>query len=130
MSLLWLNNVSGVYFIQISLLLIGQQDLGHFFRYRPLFPIGWRIVQILRQRRRKTTNAESATLGAIQKASNPLLAMYNYTPQVISRNDKNMQLALLSQRKLTLKVSTTEKRGGLKVVAFDRSPLKVFSLRF
>ncbi len=29
-----------------------------------------------------------------------------------------------------LKVSTNEKRGGLKVVALDRSPLKVFSLRF
>jgi hypothetical protein len=29
-----------------------------------------------------------------------------------------------------LKVSTNEKRGGLKVVTFDRSPFKVFSLRF
>ncbi len=32
--------------------------------------------------------------------------------------------------KIALKVSTNEKRGGLKVVAFDRSPFKVFSLRF
>ena len=30
----------------------------------------------------------------------------------------------------SLKVSTNEKRGGLKVVTFDRSPFKVFSLRF
>jgi hypothetical protein len=29
-----------------------------------------------------------------------------------------------------LKVSTNEKRGGLKVVVFDRYPFKVFSLRF
>jgi hypothetical protein len=29
-----------------------------------------------------------------------------------------------------LKVLTNEKRGGLKEVAFDRSPFKVFSLRF
>jgi hypothetical protein len=29
-----------------------------------------------------------------------------------------------------LKVSTNQKRGGLKVVTFDRSPFKVFSLRF
>ena len=29
-----------------------------------------------------------------------------------------------------LKVSTNEKRSGSKVVAFDRSPFKVFSLRF
>jgi hypothetical protein len=28
------------------------------------------------------------------------------------------------------KVLTNEKRGGLKVGAFDRSPFKLFSLRF
>ncbi len=32
--------------------------------------------------------------------------------------------------KTTLKVLTNEKRGGLKVVAFDRSPFKLFSLKF
>jgi hypothetical protein len=47
-SLRWLNNVSGAYFVQVSLLLIGQQVLGHFFRYQPLLSIGWVIVQILR----------------------------------------------------------------------------------
>jgi hypothetical protein len=30
----------------------------------------------------------------------------------------------------SLKILTNEKRGGLKVVTFDRSPFKVFSLRF
>jgi hypothetical protein len=30
----------------------------------------------------------------------------------------------------SLKVMTNEKRGGLKVVAFDRSPFKLISLRF
>jgi hypothetical protein len=29
----WLNNVTGVYLVQISLLVIGQQGLGHFFPY-------------------------------------------------------------------------------------------------
>jgi hypothetical protein len=52
-SLSWLNNVVGVYLDQVSLLLIGQQGLVNFFTYRPLLPIGWRIVQILRQRLRK-----------------------------------------------------------------------------
>jgi hypothetical protein len=33
------SNFSCVYFVQVSLLLIGQQDFGHFFRYRPLLPI-------------------------------------------------------------------------------------------
>jgi hypothetical protein len=30
----------------------------------------------------------------------------------------------------SLKVLTNEKRGGLKVVAFDKSPFKLFTLRF
>jgi hypothetical protein len=34
-SLRWLNNVSGVLLVQVSLLLIGQQVLGDFFSYRP-----------------------------------------------------------------------------------------------
>jgi hypothetical protein len=55
-SLRWLKNVRGVHLPQVSLLLIGQQHLVYFFRNRPLLPIGWRIVQILRQRRGTTTN--------------------------------------------------------------------------
>jgi hypothetical protein len=43
-SLRWLNYVSGVYLTQLSLLPIGQQHLVDLFRYRPLLPIGWRIV--------------------------------------------------------------------------------------
>jgi hypothetical protein len=67
-SLRWLNNVPGVYLVQVSLLLIGLHGLGHFFKYRPLLPIGRRIVQILRQRRRKTTNTAPNTHSAIQAA--------------------------------------------------------------
>jgi hypothetical protein len=48
-SLALLNNVVGVYLGQVSLLLIGQQGLEDFFRYRPLLPKGWTIVQILRK---------------------------------------------------------------------------------
>jgi hypothetical protein len=47
-SLRWLDNVSGVCLVHVSLLLIGQQGLGHFFRYRLLLLIGWRIMQIMR----------------------------------------------------------------------------------
>jgi hypothetical protein len=39
-SMRWLNNVSGMDLIQISLLLIGQQGLVDFFSYRP-FPSHW-----------------------------------------------------------------------------------------
>jgi hypothetical protein len=34
-SLLWLDNVCGVYLVQVSLLLIDQQGLRDFFRFRP-----------------------------------------------------------------------------------------------
>jgi hypothetical protein len=37
-----------------------------------------------------------------KQQANPLLSMQNYTPLVISGNDKNKEIAVLSQRKLTL----------------------------
>jgi hypothetical protein len=74
-SLRWLNNFSGVYLIH-SLLFIGQRGLGHFFMYRPLLPIGWRIVQILRLRHRKTTNTAQPLLVQYKHQANPLLSMH------------------------------------------------------
>jgi hypothetical protein len=67
----WLNNVNGVYLVQVSLFLIDQQGFGHFFRYRLLLPIVWRIVQILRQRRGKNDqySATPTTLSVIQASS-------------------------------------------------------------
>jgi hypothetical protein len=62
------NNVGVVYLTQVSLLLIAQQDLEDFFRYRPFLPIGWCIVQILRQHRGKTSTTAPTTLSAIQAA--------------------------------------------------------------
>jgi hypothetical protein len=56
------------------LLLIGQQGLGHFFRS---FPIGWKTVQIVRQRRRKMTNTALTNLNAIQAASQSTFANAN-----------------------------------------------------
>ena len=87
-----LNNVSGVYLVQISLPLIGQQGLGDFFRYRPLLPIGWRIVQILRLRQRKTTNTAPITLSAKQEPSQSAFINEQLYSTCNSRNDKNKQL--------------------------------------
>jgi hypothetical protein len=42
-----------------------------------------------------------------KQQANPLLSIHNYTPLVISRNDKNKQLTLLSQRKLALTARNT-----------------------
>jgi hypothetical protein len=89
-SLRWLNNVTGVHLVQFPLLLTGQQG-----RYRPLLSNGWKIVQILRQRQRKTTNT-APTSSANKQQANPLISMnnYTYTPLVISWNDENKQLTL------------------------------------
>ncbi len=127
MSLIWagfisldstFNNVRGVYLVKVSLFLICQQGLED-FRYQLLLPICWRIVQILRQCRRKTTNKAPTALSAIQASS-------YYTPLVIRRNDKNKQLTLLSQRKLALEVLSSEMdpAGIAKLGSFNRSSLK------
>jgi hypothetical protein len=91
-SLRWLNNVVGMYLVQVSLLLIGQQGLVDFFRYWPVLPIGWRIVQIIRQRLRKTASTAPTTLSAIQAASQCTIVNTHYSPLVISRNDKTKQI--------------------------------------
>jgi hypothetical protein len=82
------------------MLLMGQQGLEHFFRYLPLLLIGWNIVQILRQRRRKTPIHRQQLLVQYKQQTNPLLSVHLHrtlTPLVISRKDKNKQLTLLSQ---------------------------------
>jgi hypothetical protein len=99
-SLRWLNNVRGKYLTQVFLLLNGQQDLVDFFRYRPLLPIGWRIVQILRQRRGKQQIQHQLLLVQYKQQANPLISMDKYTPLVISRNDKNNQLILIKPTKI------------------------------
>jgi hypothetical protein len=79
--------LGGVYLVRFSFFFICQQGLGHFFRYRPLLPIGWRIVQILRQRWRKTTNTKPTILKC--NTSSKPINFYCYK-----------QIKLLSQRKL------------------------------
>jgi hypothetical protein len=93
-----------VYLVQVSLLLIGQQGLGHFFRYYPLLPIDWKIVQILRHAGGKRPIQRQPLLVQYKQQANSLLSRHNYTPLLISGNDKNKQLTLLSQRKLALTV--------------------------
>jgi hypothetical protein len=78
---------------------------GRFLQVSALaVPIGWRIVKILCQRRRKTTNTMQTTLSAIQAASQTFINEQLYTPLVISRNGKNKQLILLSILALTVMI--------------------------
>jgi hypothetical protein len=90
-SLCWLNNVSGVYLVQVSLILIVS---------KPLLPIGLLTGKIVRQRRRKMAIQRQPLLLQYKQQANPLLSVHNYTPLVIRRNGKNKPLTLLSQGKL------------------------------
>jgi hypothetical protein len=56
-----------------------------------------------------TGGKRPTTLSTIlyKQQANPLLSMHNYTPLVISGNDKNKQITLLSQRKLALTARNT-----------------------
>jgi hypothetical protein len=101
-----LANVVGVYLVQVSLLLIGQQGLGHFFRYQPLLPIGWRTPT--------PEETPPTTLSAIQAASQSTFSMLStYTSLVISMNVKNKQPTLLSQHKLVLDKLVLDVRNTL-----------------
>jgi hypothetical protein len=96
-SLCWLNNVSDEYLVQVSLLLFGQQGLEHFFRYQPLLPIGWMILLILSNAKEKRIIQHQPLLVKYKQHANPLLSKNNFTPLVISRNDKNKQLTFLTR---------------------------------
>jgi hypothetical protein len=73
-SLRWLNNVSGAYLVQVSLLLIGQGDLGHFYRYRPCFPWLEDCADFS-----PTLEFSVNHFSAIQAASQSIFSMNNYT---------------------------------------------------
>jgi hypothetical protein len=63
----------------------------------PCFPVIGEKLQIQHQ----------PLLMQYKQQANPLLSMHNYTPLVISGNDNNKQLSLISQRKLALPALNT-----------------------
>ncbi len=84
----------------------GQQGLVDFFKYRPWLPIGWRIVQILRQRRGKTTNTAPTTLSTIQASSQSTFA--------IEQSYCQRKLALTAINKLFSILKSQESLKNLK----------------
>jgi len=83
---------------------MGQQGLGHFFRYRPLFPLAGVLCKFYANTGGKQPIQRQLLLVQYKLQANPHLSVHNYTPLMISRNDKNKQLTLLSQCKLALTV--------------------------
>jgi hypothetical protein len=72
-----------------------------------LLSIGWGMVQIYANAGGKQRMQGQLLLVQFKQQANPVLSMNNCTPLVISRNDKNKQLTLLSQRKLALTARNT-----------------------
>ncbi len=48
-NLVWLNNVNGVYLVNVCWLPVGLQDSRDFVIHRALSPIGWEDFQIVSQ---------------------------------------------------------------------------------
>jgi hypothetical protein len=71
----WFNKVTGMYIVQVSLLLIGQQSLGHFFKLRPLLPSGRDLGDCFICFM-PMTNKAPTTLSAIQAASQSTFIKY------------------------------------------------------
>ncbi len=80
------NNVSGVYKVVISLLLIGQQGWGHIFRHRLLLSMSYKILKTVSQRQGKLSNKMPLTFREAPAASQSNLLQINFTPLVISRD--------------------------------------------
>ena len=93
-----------MYLIQVSLLLIDQLGLVDFFSsdVGPCFPLAGGLCKFYANAGGKRPIQRQPLLLQYKQQANPLLSMNNYTPLVISRNDNNKQLTLISQRKLAL----------------------------
>jgi hypothetical protein len=101
-GLCWLNNVTGVYLVQFSLLLIRQQSLGHSSSVGPGFPLAGGLCKFYAIAGLKLLIQRQPLLEQYKQQANPLLSKHNYTPLVISGKDKNKRLTLSSQGKLAL----------------------------
>ncbi len=106
-SLRWPNNAIGVYLVQVSLLLIGQQGWDISSGIDPCFPFPGGLCKFYANAGGKRPVQRQPLLVECKQQSNPLLSMNNYTPLVIGGNDKNKQLTLLCQRKLALTAINT-----------------------
>ncbi len=90
----WRNNVSGVYLVQVSLLLVGQQVWDTSSGIGPCFPLAGGLCKFYANARSKRQIQRQPLLVQYKEQASPLLSIYNYTPLVISGNYKNKQLTL------------------------------------
>jgi hypothetical protein len=73
----------------------------------PCFPLAGGLCKFYASAGGKQPIQRQLLLVQCKQQANPLLSIHNYTPLVISRNDKNKKLTSLSQRKLALTARNT-----------------------
>jgi hypothetical protein len=93
-SLCWLNNVSGEHLVPVSLLLIDQRSLGHFSGINPCFQLAGGLHEFYSNARGKQPIQRQPLFLQYIISKPTTLSMHNYTPLVISGNDKNKQLTV------------------------------------
>jgi hypothetical protein len=88
-SLRWLINVSGVYLVQVPLLLIGQRKVWDISSgISPCFPLAGGLCKVYTNARGKRSIQCQPLLVQYKHHANPVLLMNNYTTIMISSNDK------------------------------------------
>ncbi len=130
-SFCWLNNVKGVYLVQLSLLLIGRSSVGAISSsIGPCFSLAGWLCKFYARARGKLPIQRQPLLVQYKQQVNQLFSMHNYTPLVISGNDKNKQKTLQSLRKLALTARNT--LFEFKIIGAPKNvykwPFLVFSL--
>jgi hypothetical protein len=91
------NIVSGVYLVQFPCFLLVSKVWDIPSGIGPCFPLAGGLCKFYANAGGKRPMQRQPLLVQYKQA-NPLLSMNNFTPLVISGNDKNKQLTLLSQR--------------------------------
>jgi len=121
--------VSGVYFVNVSWLPIGQQCLKLFFRPRALASICWRNLQNVRYRQRKLSNAAPPNYTAAFARSQQILMQVYYTPLLMSNCWQKQATNIIKPIKFCIEhkkyLNTFFKKGGL-FAKFKNVPRPLF----
>jgi hypothetical protein len=88
----WPNNISGAVYLQLSLgfraFLLASRVWDIFSGIGPCFPLGGGLCKFFANVGEKRPIQRQPLLVQYKQQANPLLSTHNYTPLVISGNDK------------------------------------------
>jgi hypothetical protein len=106
-SLRWLNNVSACTWSRFPCFFLFSRFSDFSPGIDPCFPLAGGLCKLYANAGRKLQIKRQLLLVQYKHQANLLLSVHKCAPFVISGNDKNKQLTLLSQRKLALTTINT-----------------------